>query len=84
MPFYEAVWRGEGIGDGNDLEEALQSFSIVNPENVDWTDLCSSNGVNPHVNRYLSFDDYLDNADALEMIPVTSLMITNAIDQLTM
>ena len=24
--FFEAIWHGEGIGDGGDLEEALQAF----------------------------------------------------------
>ena len=32
MCFYEAIWHGEGIGDGGALEEALRSYFIVNPE----------------------------------------------------
>ena len=28
--FFEAIWHGEGIGDGADLEEALQAYAVVN------------------------------------------------------
>ena len=24
--FFEAIWHGEGVGDGGDLEEALQAY----------------------------------------------------------
>ena len=29
MSFYEAIWHGEGIGDGGDLEESLQAYIVV-------------------------------------------------------
>ena len=27
--FFEAIWHGEGIGDGGDLEEALQAYVVL-------------------------------------------------------
>ena len=80
MGFYEAIWDGVGIGDGGDLEEALLSFVVVKPEDGDWIQACSSKDVNPHVNRYSSFDDYLDNADSLETIQVTASMVMSALE----
>ena len=81
MPeFFEAIWHGDGIGDGGDLEEALQSFAVVKPEDGNWEEACSAKGANPHIERFTSFEDYLDNSDALETIPVTSKMITDAIE----
>jgi len=83
MEFYEAIWNGVGVGDGVDLEEALQSFVAVRPLNDDWIEACSLEEVNPHVNRYSSFDDYLDNADSLETIQVTASMIMSALENLS-
>ncbi len=80
--FFEAIWHGEGIGDGGDLNEALQAFVAVKPENNDWIDACSKEGANPQIERFASFDSYLDNQDALEVIPVTPQMIAVAIEQL--
>ena len=82
MEFYEAIWNGVGVGDGGDLEEALQSFASIEPQDGNWVGACSSQGVNPHINRYSSFDDYLDNADSLETIPVTASMIMGALQDL--
>ena len=80
--FFEAIWHGEGIGDGGDLEEALQAFICVKPDDDDWIAACSADGAMPHVDRFSSFDAYLDNADALETIPVTAQMIIEALSLL--
>ncbi len=80
MSFYEAIWHGKGIGDGSNLDEALQSYLLVKPDNGDWVEACSADGANPHIERYASFDDYLDNADLLESIPVTALMIVKSLE----
>ncbi len=82
MEFFEAIWNGVGIGDGSDLHEALQSFVAVKPQDGNWLEACSSKGANPHINRYSSFDDYLDNADSLETIQVTASMIMSALQNL--
>ncbi len=81
MNFYEAIWYGEIIGDGCNFEEALQSYFIVKPDNDDWEEACSASGANPHLKFYSSFDDYLDNADCLEEIPVTASMISAVISE---
>ena len=80
--FFEAIWHGEGIGDGGDLDEALQAFAVVKPEDNDWIEACAVEGANPHIERFASFDSYLDNEDALEVITVTPQMIVVAIEQL--
>jgi len=80
--FFEAIWHGEGIGDGGDLEEALQSYVAVKPDDNDWIEACSAVGAAPRIERFASFEAYLDNEDALETIPVTPQMIVVAIEQL--
>ncbi len=80
--FFEAIWHGEGIGDGGDLDEALQAYVVVKPENNDWIEACAVEGADPHIERFASFDSYLDNQDALEVIKVTPQMIAVAIEQL--
>ena len=80
--FFEAIWHGEGIGDGGDLEEALQAFVIVKPDDGDWLNACAAEGANPHIERFASFDAYLDNDDALESIDVTAQMIADAVGSL--
>ena len=80
--FFEAIWHGEGIGDGGDLDEALQAYVAVKPDNNDWIEACSAEGANPYIERFSSFDSYLDNQDAVERIPVTPQMIVVAIEQL--
>ncbi len=80
--FFETIWHGEGIGDGGNLDEALQAYVAVKPDNNDWIEACSAEGANPHIERFSSFDSYLDNEDALERIPVTPQMIAVAIEQL--
>jgi len=79
--FLEAFWQGEGIGDGGDLEEALQSYVAVKPDDDDWETACAAAGAEPRIERFASFDAYLDNEDALEVIPVTAQMIMSALAQ---
>ena len=77
--FFEAIWHGEGIGDGADLEEALQAYLLVQPEDGNWVQACGIDGADPQVERFDSFDAYLDNVDPLETIAVTPKMIADAI-----
>ena len=77
--FFEAIWHGEGVGDGGDLEEALQAYVAVKPDDGDWVEACAADGTDPAIERFASFDAYLDNADPLETIPVTAQMITEAL-----
>jgi hypothetical protein len=83
--FFETLWHGESIGDGGDPGEALLAFASVRPDDglepVDWPSLCSVPGADPHLLRYASFEAFLDNADALERIPVTAAMIASALAQ---
>jgi len=79
MAFFEALWHGEGIGDGGDLQEALLAYSAVQPEDGDWNAACAHGAANPCIQRYRSFEAYLDNADELETIPVTAAMIIAAL-----
>ena len=77
--FLEAVWHGEGVGDGGDLEEALQAYIAVKPEEGDWVEACAAGGADPVIERFASFEAYLDNADPLERIVVTPQMISEAL-----
>ncbi|MFM7312214.1 MAG: hypothetical protein ACKO0M_03445 [Cyanobium sp.] len=79
MNFYEVMWHGEGIGDGGDPEEALQAYAAVTPDDGDWQAACEAAGADPCLNRFASFDAFLDNDDPLESIPVTAAMITDAL-----
>jgi hypothetical protein len=79
MAFFEALWHGEGIGDGGDLQEAMAAYIAVQPDDGDWNAACANEAANPCILRYLSFEAYLDNADELETIPVTAAMITAAL-----
>ena len=79
--FLEAFWHGQGIGDGGDLDEALQSYQSVEPDDGDWTRACTAPGADPWIERFASFEAYLDNEDALERIPVTAQMIINALPE---
>jgi hypothetical protein len=82
MMFFEVVWQGEGIGDGADLEEALQGYAAVKPDDGNWALACAAPGVDACVRRYASFEAFLDNAEALETIPVTAAMIQAALAEL--
>ena len=79
LEFFEAIWHGEGVGDGGDLEEALQAYLAVKPEDGDWVEACAADGADPVVERFASFEAYLDNADPLETIAVSPRMIADAI-----
>ncbi|MGB1415900.1 MAG: hypothetical protein ACPG6X_00285 [Synechococcus sp.] len=80
--FFEAIWQGEGVGDGGDLDEALQAYVAVKPDDGDWSKAWNSSSLKPHVERFSSFEAYLDNADPLERIDVTAEMIMDALAQL--
>ncbi len=82
MPFFEAIWNGEIIGDGNNLEEALNSYLLVEPDNGDWQEAFLKENASPQINLYTSFDDYLDNSDPYETISITTEMISKALDLL--
>ena len=82
MQFYEVLWHGDQIGDGGDLEEALQAYAAVKPDDNDWDTACAEAGADPCIRRYASFDAYLDNADELETIPVSASMISAALADL--
>lgn len=79
MTFFEVMWHGEGIGDGGDPQEALQAYAAVAPEDGDWGAACTASGAEPCLQRYASFDAFLDNDDALETIAVTAAMIEEAL-----
>lgn len=79
MSFYDVIWHGESIGDGGDPGEALLAYAAVAPEDGDWAAACAAEGAEPCLNRFASFEAYLDNADALETIPVTAAMIEAAL-----
>lgn len=83
--FFETLWHGETIGDGGDPGEALLAYAAVRPPaetwDGDWIALCDAPGADPHLLRYASFEAFLDNADALERIPVSAAMIATALAQ---
>ena len=79
--FYEVYWHGEAIGDGGDLQEALACYALVAPDDGDWEAACSDPEAEPRIERYASFDAFLDNEDALETITVTAKMIEAAVAQ---
>jgi hypothetical protein len=82
-PFFETLWQGESIGDGADPGEALLAYRAVSPEEDDWDGdwqaLLASSDADPHLLRYASLEAFLDNADALERIPVSAAMIATAL-----
>ncbi|MFM7675299.1 MAG: hypothetical protein ACKO5F_06880 [Synechococcus sp.] len=80
MAFFEVLWHGEAIGDGGDLQEALQSYAAVRPDDDDWERACGTTGAEPTIRRYASFEAFLDNADELETIPVTAEEIRSALE----
>ena len=48
----------------------------------DWGKACAVDGADPVIERFASFDAYLDNADPLETIAVTPQMIDEALSLL--
>jgi hypothetical protein len=79
MDFYEVFWHGEAIGDAGDFVEALACYGVVKPEDGDWAAACGE--AEPEIQRYASFEAYLDNDEALETIPVNVTMIEAAVGQ---
>jgi hypothetical protein len=79
MEFYEVFWHGEAIGDAGDFDEALASYGVVKPEDGDWAAACGE--AQPEIQRYSSFEAFLDNDEALETIPVNAAMIEAAVAQ---
>jgi hypothetical protein len=79
--FYEVYWHGEAIGDGGDLQEALACYGSVAPDDGDWSAACAEAGAEPRIERYASFDAFLDNEDGLETIPVSAAMIEQSLPQ---
>ena len=77
--FFEVFWHGEAIGDAGELDEALASYGVVNPEDGDWAAACVE--AEPVIQRYASFEAFLDNDDALDTIPVNAAMIEAAVAQ---
>ena len=73
--FLEAFWHGEGIGDGGDLEEALQAYVSVKPEDGDWEAACAAEGAEPRIERFSSFEA------PLETIALSASMISEALVQ---
>lgn len=79
MDFYEVFWHGEAIGDAGGLDEALASYGVVKPEDGDWAAACGE--AEPEIQRYASFEAFLDNDEALDTIPVNAAMIEAAVAQ---
>lgn len=77
--FFEVYWQGESIGDGADLAEALACYSLVTPEDGDWAKACAQPDADPHIERHASFEAFLDNEDAQELIIVSAAMIEAAL-----
>lgn len=66
MTFLELLLGEQAVGDAADLQEALQVFQELKPEESSWQELCSDPATVPTIRRYSSFEAFLDNADALE------------------
>lgn len=75
MTFYELIWQGEGCGDAGDLEEALANFQEFRPKELSWQEVCADPSYSPTIHRFRSFEAYLDNEDALEVIEPTADML---------
>ena len=78
MTFFEVLWEGDSLSDAADLDEALASYLVVKPEGLEWSEVCGNPTYAPSIRRYSSFDSYLDNDDALEVIEVTASMLEAA------
>ena len=79
MGFFEVFWYGEAIGDGSDLEEALTAYLSVQPEDSSWPEACAAASAPPCIPRDASYEAYLENADELETITVSTAMIVAAL-----
>ena len=54
----------------------------MKPDDGDWGKACAVDGADPVIERFASFESYLDNADPLETIAVTPQMIDEALSLL--
>ncbi|MFZ0406644.1 MAG: hypothetical protein WAM11_00830 [Cyanobium sp.] len=79
--FYEVYWHGEAIGDGGDLQEALACFALVAPDDGNWEAACAHPDAEPRIERHASFEAFLDNDDALEIVAVSAAMIVASLPQ---
>ncbi|MFM8260044.1 MAG: hypothetical protein ACKN83_09520 [Vulcanococcus sp.] len=68
MTFLELLLGDEAVGDAADLQEALEVFRELKPDDSSWLELCADPATVPTIRRYSSFEAFLDNADALETI----------------
>lgn len=68
MTFYELVLQGEAVGDAGDLDEALAVFREAKPDDLTWQELFADPAAAPLIRRYRSFEAFLDNEDAVEII----------------
>ena len=68
MTFLELLLGDEAVGDAADLQEALEVFRELKPDDSSWPELCADPATVPTIRRYSSFEAFLDNADALETI----------------
>ena len=64
------------------LRKHSNRLLLSNPTMTIGSRACSVDGASPHVERFASFDAYLDNKDALETIPVQAQMIIDALSDL--
>ena len=82
MDFFEAIWYGEVIGDGDDIDETILSYIHVKPDDGDWQKACTYQRSMPYLHRYSSFEDYLDNADPIETIFLNHEIISKALEEI--
>jgi hypothetical protein len=68
MTFYELVLQGEAFGDAADLDEALAALREARPKDLTWQELFADPDAAPLIRRYRSFEAFLDNEDAVEVI----------------
>lgn len=78
MTFLELLLGEEAVGDAADLQEALEVFQELKPDDSSWAELCADPATLPTIRRYSSFDAFLDNADALETMVLTADQLTAA------
>lgn len=75
MTFYELLLQGEAFGDAGDLDEAIAAFREAKPKELTWQQLCQDPVAAPLIRRYRSFDAFLDNEDAIEIIHPSPSML---------
>jgi hypothetical protein len=78
MAFLELLLGDEVVGDAADLQEALEVFQELKPDDSSWPELCADPATAPTIRRYSSFEAFLDNADALETIQLRADQVAPA------